>query len=70
MSIAILLLCSAILYFFGVRQWLRNWRETKVLNQSEKRIYARGFNWFWNLIWPFYLLVFATGLWVNNLILA
>lgn len=68
MNYLLLILASAVLYFFGIRQWRRNWIETKALHLTETRPHVRIWNWMWNMVWPFYLLVLATGLWLNNLI--
>lgn len=69
MSLFFLLTASTIVYVLGYFQWRKHWRLTMDANRKEKSGLKRGWNWFSNMVWPFYLLVFATGLWLNNLVI-
>lgn len=69
MSLFLLLLASAFVYAAGTQQWLKHWRLTVIQNKNESATWRKGWNWFSNMIWPAYLMIFATGLWLNNLVI-
>ncbi len=68
MSIVFLVIAAAGFGFFGFKQFKKNLFEVKIKNLEEKNSLTRGWNYFSNLIWASYIIVFAMGLIVNNLI--
>lgn len=69
MSYVLLIIAAIAIGFLGSKQFKKNLAEVKEKNLEAKNVFSKAGNYFFGLLWASYILVFAAGLIVNNLIL-
>jgi hypothetical protein len=69
MRTLLIIIGALILYFFAYKQWAKASLELAEKNKNINSTPKRGWNAFSTMIWPGYLYVLATGIWLNNFFL-
>ena len=69
MSYVLLILAAGGIGFLGYKQFLKNLKEVQTRNSGITNPFTKGWNYFTGLLWASYIIIFAGGLIVNNLIL-
>lgn len=69
MRTILIIIGALVLYFFAYKQWNKAKIELANKNKGVTSSPKRGWNSFSTLIWPGYLYVLATGVWLNNFFL-
>ena len=68
MSYVILIFAAIGMGFLGYKQFQKNLKEVQLRNKDVTNNFSKGWNYFSGLLWASYILVFAGGLILNNLI--